>query len=460
MIANALKNNPRHAGLLAAQRRIEITLRQAQVAASESVLSEKRPISLDFRDASLRTVLDVVSRNSGINFVLDRDIRPDIQVTIFLRQARLEDALDLIVGTNQLAKKVVDGKTVVIYPNTPEKQREYQEQIVRVFYLASTEAKGAAAFLKAMLRIRDPFVDDRTNMLALRDSQENIQLAERLVALYDTADPEVLLEAEVLEVSSSRLTELGIKYPDHFILTPLPPPGQSGLTLGNIQNIGPDRIGLTIPSLLVNLKREVGDFTTLANPRIRARNKEKARVLIGDKLPIITTTMATGGFVADSVSYLDVGLKLEVEPTIYPDDEVAIRINLEVSNPGNAVRTSSGTLAYQITTRNATTVLRLRDGETQLLAGLIGKDDRTNSSRVPGLGDIPVLGRLFSTQTDDNKRTELVRRGRWTASSTVLEALVRRLGQEVTIPATGTTCRTIRVGSAFVTAVRTVGRWM
>ena len=408
VIEQALKSNPRHAGLLAAQRRIEITLRQAQLSAAQSALAETRPISLDFRDASLRTVIDVVSRNSGINFILDRDIRPDTQVTIFLRQARLEDALDLIVATNQLAKKVVDSQTIVIYPNTPEKQREYQEQIVRVFYLASTEAKGAALFLKSMLKIREPFVDDRTNMLALRESHENIRLAERLVALYDTADPEVILEVEVLEISSTRLTELGIKYPDRFLLTPLPPPGAAGLTLGNIQGMGADRIGLTIAPVLVNLKREVGDYTTLANPKIRTRNKEKAKVLIGEKLPIVTSTIGTGGFVSDSVSYLDVGLKLDVEPTIYADDEVAIKISLEVSNPGSAVRTSSGTLAYQITTRNATTVLRLRDGETQLLAGLIGKDDRTSSSRIPGLGDIPVLGRLFSTQTDDTKRTELV----------------------------------------------------
>ncbi len=407
-IEQALKDNPRHPGLIAAQRRIELDLRQAQIAASQSALAETRPISLDFRDANLRTVLDVVSRNSGVNFIFDRDIRPDTQVTIFLRQARLEDALDLIVSTNQLAKKVVDSQTIVIYPNTPEKQREYQEQIVRVFYLASTDAKGAAAFLKSMLKIREPFVDERSNMMALRESQENIRLAEKLVALYDTADPEVVLEVEVLEISSSRLTELGIKYPERFLLTPLPPAGQTGLTLGNVQGMGADRIGLTISGILVNFKREVGDVTTLANPKIRARNKEKAKILIGDKLPIITTTTGTGGFVSDSVSYIDVGLKLEVEPSIYPDDEVVIKIALEVSNPGAPVRTNSGTLAYQISTRNAATVLRLHDGETQLLAGLIAKNDQMNSSRIPGLGDIPVLGRLFSTQTDNNTRTELV----------------------------------------------------
>jgi general secretion pathway protein D len=211
VVADALKDGPRQSDLLALQRRLEVDARQAQLRASQKGLSETRPISLDFRDAGLRTVLDVVTRNSGVNFILDKDIRPDIRVTVFLRSARVEDAIDLIVSTHQLAKKVIDGQTILIYPNTPEKQREHQEQVIRVFYMASAEAKNAAAFLKSMLRIRDPYVDERTNMLAIRETPDNIELAERLIALYDANEPEVLLEVEVIEIRSSRLTELGIQ---------------------------------------------------------------------------------------------------------------------------------------------------------------------------------------------------------------------------------------------------------
>ena len=345
VISEALRDNQRHSGLLDLKSRLELEQRQRLVQASQQSLAETRTVSLDFRDASLRTVLDVVSRNSGINFIFDRDIKPDTRVTVYLRQARVEDALDLITSTNQLAKKVVDSQTIVIYPNTAEKQREYQEQIVRVFYLVSGDAKGAATFLKSMLKIRDPFVDERTNMLSLRESQENIQLAERLIALYDTADPEVVLEVEVIEISATRLTDLGIKFPDAVSLTLLPPSGVSGLTLGNLRGLGRDRVGVGVGDFLLNLKREVGDFTTLANPQIRVRSKEKARILIGDKIPVVTATTGVGGFVSDSVNYLDVGLKLDVEPSIYPDDEVAIKIALEVSTLGTAVKTASGTLA-------------------------------------------------------------------------------------------------------------------
>jgi general secretion pathway protein D len=408
LITASLKDNPRQPDLVALKRKIESTARQARLRTGQLGLKETRPISLDFRDAPLRTVLDVVTRNSGVNFVLDKDVRADVRITVFLRSARVEDAIDLIVSTHQLTKKVLDEQTLLIYPNTPEKQREHQEQIVKVFYLASADAKGAAAFLRSMLRLKDPYVDERSNLLAVRDTPENIEMAERLLALYDTPEPEVLLEVEVIEVRSSRLTELGVKYPEAFSLLPLAPDGGTDLTLGNIRGLTRDRIALGLGGVLVNLKREVGDFNTLANPRIRARNKEKAKVLIGDKVPVITVTTGTGNFISDSVSYVDVGLKLDVEPTVYADDEVAIKIGLEVSSVSREITTRSGTLAYQIGTRNANTVLRLRDGETQLLAGLISKEERSNSSRIPGLGDLPIAGRLFSNNRDDNNRTELV----------------------------------------------------
>ena len=226
--------------------------------------------------------------------------------------------------------------------------------------------------------------------------------------MYDTAEPEVVLEMEVLEISSTSLTNLGVQFPTSLSLTPIAPSTSDGLTLGNIKSLTRDNIALGLGGVTVNLQRQVGDFSTLANPQIRVKNKEKAKVLVGDKIPIVTSTTGTGGFVSDSVSYIDVGLKLDVEPTIYPDDEVSIRVGLEVSSLGSSIKTSSGTVAYQIGTRNASTVLRLRDGETQLLAGLISKDESSSSNRLPILGDLPLVGRLFSSNLDNGDRKELV----------------------------------------------------
>jgi general secretion pathway protein D len=407
LVSAALKDNPRQVQLLAMQRHIEQLAHEAQPR-GYARLKETRPISLDFRDASLRTVLDAVTRNSGVNFVLDKDLRADSRVTIFLHGTSVEDAIDLITSTNQLARKMIDDQTMLIYPNTPDKQRDYQEQVVRVFYLTSSEAKGAAAFLKSMLKLHDPFVDERSNMVALRETPENIELAERLLSLYDTADPEVTLELEVLEVSTTRLTELGLAFPNNVSFTPLAPTGATGLTLGNIKSLGRNDIGVGVGAVTLNLRREIGDTKTLANPSIRVRSKEKAKVMIGDKVPVITTTTGQAGFVSDSVNYLDVGLQLEVEPTVFADDDVGIKLGLEVSSVTGQVKSANGTLAYQIGTRNAHTMLRLHDGETQLLAGLISHDEQTTATRVPGLGDLPVVGRLFSSQLDNGSHSELV----------------------------------------------------
>jgi general secretion pathway protein D len=168
-------------------------------------------------------------------------------------------------------------------------------------------------------------------------------------------------------------------------------------------------LNFTNPLFLFALKQQDGISNTLANPRIRVKNKEKARIHIGDRVPVITTTAAaTGGFVSESVTYLDVGLKLEVEPLISLDDEVSMKVGLEVSNITNTVKSTSGSLTYQLGTRTAATNLRLRDGETQVLAGLISTDDRRAADRVPGLGELPIAGRLFSHTLDNNNRTEII----------------------------------------------------
>ncbi|MGC0076963.1 secretin N-terminal domain-containing protein [Ralstonia pseudosolanacearum] len=403
----ALRGDPKNRRLLDAQAALEQQSGRRDIPQAKGAAA-KQPINLDFRDASVRMIFEAMARSTGINFILDKDVRPDLKTTVFLRQAKLEDAIDLILSTTQLNKKLMNGSTILIYPNTPEKQRDYQDLVVRAFYLTNADAKQTAAMLKTMLKIKDPFIDERTHMVMIRESADVVRLAERLVELQDRNDSEVVLEVEVLEVSSTKLTQLGIQYPNSFTLTPLSATGATSLTLSDLKSMNSDRIGVSTPSVVLNLRRELGDTDLLANPKIRAKNHEKAKVLIGDKLPVITTTSTSTGFVSDSVQYVDVGIKLEVEPSISPDDEVSMKINLEVSSLTSQMTTRSGTTAYQIGTRSANTVLKLRDGETQLLAGLIKTQQTSNSNRIPGLGDIPLIGRLFSSQTDNGVRNEIV----------------------------------------------------
>jgi general secretion pathway protein D len=245
-------------------------------------------------------------------------------------------------------------------------------------------------------------------MIVLRDSPAAVRLAEKLVALHDLPEPEVMLEVEVLEVKRSKLTDLGVHWPDTLALTPLPSVVDGVLTLRDVLRATSRTTGASITPLTLNLKAESGDTNVLANPRIRTRNREIAKIMIGERLPNITTTATATGFVAETVQYVDIGLKLDVQPTIYADNEVAIKVNLEVSNIVSQLQTRAGSVAYQIGTRNASTVLRLKDGENQVLAGLISDEDRSTAARVPGIGDMPVVGRLFGSQRDDKQKTEIV----------------------------------------------------
>ncbi len=410
LIKPVLAENPSNSEAILIKRQIEEA--QAKDKMSEPILrtNQKKPVNLEFRDANVKIVFEALARSTGVNFIFDKDIRTDLRTTVFLRQATLEDAIDLILQTNRLEKKVLNQNTILIYPNTPEKLKDYQELVVKGFYLANADVKQTLAMIRGMLKTKDIFIDEKLNLLVMRDTPEAIRLAEKLIAMHDLVEPEVMLEVEVLEVKRSRLLELGVQWPNQLTLTPLSSSGSSSstTTLTDLKNINSDRLQASVTSPVINLRREIGDVNILANPRIRARNREKAKIMIGDKVPVSTSTTTATGVISESVQYLDVGIKLDVEPNIYLQDEVAIKVGLEVSSIVNQVRTPGGSLAYQIGSRSVGTVLRLKDGETQVLAGLISDEERTGASRVPGLGDIPGVGRLFSSQKDDNQKTEIV----------------------------------------------------
>jgi len=408
-----LTENPQNREARRLQRAIDEKLVKPAIASAQLRPTSLKPLSLELRDVTLRNVFELLTRASGINFVLDRDVRADQRTTILLRDASIEEAIRMTLLTNQLEQKVLSDNTVFVYPNTPQKVREYQELVVKGFYLANADAKQTANLIRTMLKTRDIFVDDKIGLLVIKDTPAAIRLAEKLIAAQDLAEPEVMLEVEVLEISTNWLRELGLRFPSTVAWSLVGAAGTPGtVTLPEWLNRDSNLVQLTFtdPLFLLALKQQDGGASVLANPRIRVKNKEKARIHIGDRVPVITTTAAaTGGFISESVNYLDVGLKLEVEPLIYLEDEVGIRVGLEVSSITKEITSpGSSSLAYQIGTRNAATNLRLRDGETQVLAGLISSEDRRSADRVPGLGDLPVAGRLFSHTNDTRNRTEIV----------------------------------------------------
>ena len=408
-----------------------------------------KPITLEFRDTPLKTVFEVLARNSGINFVFDKDVRTEGRVTIFVRNSSVDEIIKLVLMTNQLERKLLNENSLLIYPNTPAKVKEYQELVTRSFYLANADVKQAQAMIRTLVKTRDIFADEKLNLLVIKDTPDAVRLAERLLESLDMAEPEVMLDVEVLEIARGKSKELGLRFPDQIGYGLLQPSTsstivnsgvtQTSTTLGGTLAAGlvdlRHRAGLTSfvanPAVTLNLRNEAGEGNLLANPRIRVKNREKAKIHIGDKLPVFTTTSTANVGVAAAVSYLDVGLKLEVEPTISLDDEVSIKVGLEVSSIAREIAGPAGSLAYQIGTRSVATVLRLRNGETQVLAGLISDEERSSANRLPGLGDIPGVGRLFSSQRDNASKTEIV----LLITPRIVRNLVRPTADTVALPA-------------------------
>jgi general secretion pathway protein D len=361
----------------------------------------QKPVTLEFRDVSVKMMFEALSRATGINFILDKEIRSEEKATAFVKNLPIEEAIEMVLATNGLQKKALTETSALIFPNTAPKNKDYKELMIRSFYLANANAKQVSETLKIVLKAQNLVVDERLNMIVMRDTPEVIRIAEKLVAANDLADPEVMLEIEVLEVSRSRLQELGINYPNRISVL------SSALTIQALKDLNDSSFGVS-PNPGMNFRKTTGDINLISNPRIRVRNNEKAKVLVGDKVPIITTTSTALVGIAESVSYLDVGLKLDVQPRITLDDFVNIKIELEVSSLGAPTITKSGATVYTIGNRSASTQLRLKDGETQVLAGLISDDERKSASKLPAFSDIPLLGRLFANQEDKKTKTEIV----------------------------------------------------
>lgn len=416
---SVLKDNPRNRDALALQRKISSKKTKAII--NKTLNSNyQKPITLEFIDANIKSIFELISKTSGINFIFDKDVRPDIKATIFVKENSIEDAVKILLITNQLEQRILNDNSILIYPNVPAKTRDYQDLVVKTFYLANADVKQTANMIKTLVQTKNIFIDEKLNMLIVRDTPEAISIAEKLIAAQDLSEPEVMLEMEVLEISTSRLEELGIRYPDKIgfgaiggaATTDGTTTTSTGglLTLSQFKDLNSDSIRVSIadPALFLNMNKTDTDSNLLANPRIRVRNREKAKIHIGERVPVITTTSTANVGVSESVNYLDVGLKLDIEPNIYLEDEVAMKVSLEVSTIIDTVTTSSGSKTYRLGSRTADTTLRLKDGETQILAGLIQDFDRKSAQKIPFLGDIPILGRLFSSHGTDKTKTEIV----------------------------------------------------
>lgn len=414
LVRAILQENPQqtHARQLIAEINLNLSRPEVTHLALESAF--KKNVTMEFKDTDLKSVFELMSRTAGINFVFDKDIRQDTKISIFVRNNTIEDILKLILTTNQMAYKVLNNNSLLIYPNTPAKLKDYQELVVRSFQIAHTDVKQMVAMVRGIVKAKDIYVNEQLNLFIMRDTLEAIRLTERLVSLNDYAEPEVMLEVTIIDVSRGNKFLLGPNFPQSLQASY----AAAGATLNPAAGIvfksfgfdGLNSFGMPA-QVSVDFLQNFSAGDILANPKIRVNNKEKAKIHVGTKEPFFTANVqsgAVGGIVTATPTFIDLGVKLDVEPRIGLNDDVTLKVTLEVSSLLDTVRSPQGATAPRVGTRNAETLLTLKDGETQVIAGLLDNRERRNVKGLAGLINIPGLDRLTSNQDIDKTKNEVI----------------------------------------------------
>jgi general secretion pathway protein D len=369
------------------------------------------PATLTFRDASSRDVYTALARFANINVVFDPQFR-DQPVTIDLRNSSLEAALQSVSASTRNFYRITAQRTITVVPDTPTKRREYEEEVVRTFYLSNADLKETVDLLRIVIDLRRLAPTASTNAITIKDTPERVAAAGRVISAIDKARPEVVIDVELLEVDRTRLREYGLQ---------IASPGSTGidgaaavnndLTLRDLRSLTQSDIFLTnLPGLFYRLLKSDSNTRTLANPQLRTSEGMPAQARFGERVPVPVTTfspLATGGVAQQpitSFNYENIGVNIDITPRTHHDDEVTLALRIEVSSISGAGFGGLPTFGN----RAINTVIRLRDGETNLLAGLIRDDERQVLSGVPGLSDLPILGRLFAHTRKQTQETDIV----------------------------------------------------
>jgi general secretion pathway protein D len=372
----------------------------------------KMPASLVFRSAASRDVFLSIAKFADISIGFDSAYR-DTPITIDLRNASLDSALNSVADASRAFFKVTAPRTVLVVPDTPAKRREYEEEVVRTFFLSNADLKETMDLLRMVLDARRISPTTATNALTIKDTPERIAAASRVLAAVDKARPEVIIDVELLEVDRTRLQEYGLQ-----IASPGSPGINGSVTIGTdpislqaLRNLTQADILLAnLPGLYYRLLKSDSNTRTLANPQLRTSEGMAAQARFGERIPIPVTTfapIATGGTPQQpitSFNYENIGVNIDITPRIHHDDDVSLTLRVAVQSISGSGYANLPTFAN----REINTVIRLRDGETNMLAGLIRDSERRVLDGIPGLIDLPVVGRLFAHTHNEAQQTDIL----------------------------------------------------
>jgi len=376
-----------------------------------AAFSDREPFDIEFRSRiSLMEVFRVIARSARTNIVFDPDFK-DLQVAVTLKQVCFAEALERLCQMFACRYYLLGDHNVLGAADTPASREKYQDRVLKTLYVSNTDAEEAKQIIDAAFKASRLIANKPGNSLIVVDSPENVAIVERLARAIDKRGGEVEIEADILEVDSKKLREFGSGLSSWSL----------GASLaGSDAGISPDALRqvdlsadlrLALPSVMWKFLSTITDSNILARPRIRGLDKERIEVQLGEKRPIATTTfvpVAQGGVNQQpitSYSMTDVGIQLNITPTIHHNEEVTLDLEFiltYVIDPGGSY------LPPTLGNRRVNTKLRLRDGETGIIAGLMRGSSTRSRSGIPILNRIPLLRDIFSANNRVNERTDIL----------------------------------------------------
>ncbi len=384
--------------------------------------SSTKPIDVAFApDTTIKKIYAALGAAAGINIIYDPQLKDD-KFTLDLRGMTFQKALETAMRQAGHFYKVIDEKTILIAQDTQQNRKEYEDLVVRTFFLSNGDVKDVSAMVRSILDLRRLGTIPSLNAIIIRDTADKVAVAERLIEANDKAKSEVVVDVELLEVDTNKLLDLGL-IASRSVSAVVVPGAAGGAPVSDavkflpwnaLKNLGVGDFMFSVPNLTFNFIKDNTDAEILAKPQLRIAEGEKAQLVIGDRVPIPVTTIntqqavgSTGVVPITSFQYQDVGIKMDMEPRVHHNKEVSLKLTIEVSQLNGSVPAPDGSSQPIIATRTITSSIRLKDGETNFLAGLIRKDATRTKSTIPFLGDLPLIGPLFTHNITQNKHTDL-----------------------------------------------------
>ncbi len=383
-------------------------------------LSPKSNITMGvtFKDQPPTKIYEAMSKASGINFLFDEKVATDTKpITIDVGNVTLEEALDLLMLQTKSFYKVINENTLLIAPDNRQKRQEYEDHVIRTFYLSNGDTKQVVTLLRSLINSRQIAENPALNSVSIKDTPDKVAIAEKIINANDKSKGEIVVDVELLEINRALVQNLGVDLSNKRISltfkdgeTSLPLNGLKVLKQQGNWFLGP------IPSVVLDFLRTDSDSKTIAKPSVRVSEGEKAEILIGDRVPIPTTSFNTSQTVGGNIvpitsfTYQNVGITVQIEPRVHHNKEVTLKVQVEVSQIAGNVRSGGANGQDQpiIGTRTIQTVIRLRDGETNMLAGLIRREDQDARAGVAGIMNIPGVGKLLSQNASRRNETDIV----------------------------------------------------